>query len=126
HALAPASLPQHIRRTATGGLGTGALLRRRSLFHRHAAGVRRMSKRAGLLDLPQALMHTFSTPSSQSSPHQIDTLQSLLFSLLILGDDRTISATYIAGKPAYQKGDPLPTTPISAPTSAPTSTKVLP
>ncbi|MEL6604709.1 MAG: guanine deaminase [Cyanobacteria bacterium J06614_10] len=70
----------------------------------------------------QALMHTFSTPSSQSSPDQIDTLQSLLFSLLILGDDRTISVTYIAGQPAYQKGDPLPTTP----TSAPTSTKVLP
>ncbi|MEL7520813.1 MAG: amidohydrolase family protein, partial [Cyanobacteria bacterium J06553_1] len=37
------------------------------------------------------------------TPSHIDQLQSLLFSLLILGDDRTVLATYIAGSLAHHR-----------------------
>ncbi|MEO1683057.1 MAG: guanine deaminase [Cyanobacteria bacterium J06631_12] len=54
----------------------------------------------------QQLIRDLSHSAPPSFTQQQDHLQSLLFSLLILGDDRAISATYINGKLAYQKANP--------------------
>ena len=49
----------------------------------------------------QSCMQVLQTNSSELTEQIIDDLRSLIFSLLILSDDRAIQATYIAGKLAH-------------------------
>jgi guanine deaminase len=41
----------------------------------------------------------------EDGPHNMDQAASLLFSIMILGDDRNVDETWIMGKKAYQKSD---------------------
>jgi guanine deaminase len=45
------------------------------------------------------------TPLLERRTTRCDSLEELLFALALLGDDRTIAATYAAGQQVHQRGE---------------------
>ncbi|WP_033406682.1 guanine deaminase [Kiloniella laminariae] len=67
----------------------------------------KMDKEIGSLDVGKwgdiVVLDPKATPVLESRQEVSETLEDILFSLMILGDDRAVRATYVAGKSVYNK-----------------------